>query len=453
MATAALAAVAVFPAAAQPESQKKVKDQGEFEIYNEAVHDANNPSRQIQDLEVWTQRYPDSEYKDERLYLFMQAYAKLAPPQPLKVVEYGRQLIARGLTTAFPGPAGLLNVLNVLYQVCWNVAALPHATPEQLEAGEKAAHDLLEVAPRYFVEDHRPSTTPEKEWAAARADIEKRARTALVAIAISPGRQAMERTPKDCAAAEKVFSDALHKYPSEAAVSYNLGTALNCLARNQPDQATEIAPRAIYQFVRAAVLDPSLGGTAEQKKIADYAAAAYVQYHGSEDGLASLREQVKLAPFPPQGFTIDTATEVASRKEKEFAEQYPQLSLWLRIKAQLADVNGQQYFEGQLKDLDVAGQGARALKGTVVEGRPACRSKEILVAVPEPGRPGAAIAEITLRLDTPIAGRPVAGDEIEWDGVPKLFTRSPFMLTMDVPRTRITGLLLAPCESAGKKQD
>jgi hypothetical protein len=117
------------------------------------------------------------------------------------------------------------------------------------------------------------------------------------------------------------------------------------------------------------------------------------------------------------------------------------------IKGQLSDTNGQQYFEGQLKDADVAGQGgAKALKGTVLEGRPACRSKELLVAIPEPGQT-AKTAEITLKLDTPLTGKPAAG-EIEFDGVPRAFTKEPFMLTMETEKAKIAGLKLETCAAS-----
>ena len=117
--------------------------------------------------------------------------------------------------------------------------------------------------------------------------------------------------------------------------------------------------------------------------------------------------------------------------------------------------NGQQYFEGQLKDADVSGQGgAQALKGVVLEARPACRSKELLVAVPEPGKPAGA-AEIMLKLDAPLTGKPAAG-EIEFDAVPRAFQREPFLLTMETEKAKITGLKVDSCAAsatrpAGKK--
>ena len=54
--TAGLALSAIFVWAQttpQPAAQqKKVKDQGEYEIYNEAIKDASNPAKEIQDLDA-----------------------------------------------------------------------------------------------------------------------------------------------------------------------------------------------------------------------------------------------------------------------------------------------------------------------------------------------------------------------------------------------------------------
>src|SRR4051795_13771115 len=82
-----LTCVAQTPAPAA--KKKEVKDQGEFEIYNQAIKNANNPTQQLKDLDIWAQKYPDSDFKDDRAYLYMQAYSKIQPPQPLKVIEYG----------------------------------------------------------------------------------------------------------------------------------------------------------------------------------------------------------------------------------------------------------------------------------------------------------------------------------------------------------------------------
>lgn len=449
MAAGVLGAVALTCAAqtAAPEAKKKqVKDQGEFEIYNQAIKNANNPAQQLKDLGQWTQRYPESDFKDDRAYLYMQAYSKMQPPQPLKVIEYGQQLIAKDLKTVFPDPQSQPNILTVLFQVSWNVASLPNPTPEQLALGEKAGKELLAFVPTYFVAGNKPANMNDQQWADARADIEKRAKLALTSIRLAPANQALAKN--DCATAEKLYRQELTESPDNAAVSYNLGRALSCLAKSNPEKSGEYATMAIYQFVRAAVVDPTLGGTAEAKKIQDYATSVYKSYHGSEEGLDQLRQTAKASATTPAGFTIESESAGAARKEKEFLEKYPQIALWMGIKRQLTDAaNGAQYFEGQLKDADVKGQGdAKALKGVVLEGRPACRSRELLVAIPEPGQQAGA-AEITLKLDSPLTGKPASG-EIEFDAVPRAFTREPFMLTMETEKAKIANLKVEPCAAS-----
>jgi hypothetical protein len=442
----AMTLTCVAQTAAPAAKKKEVKDQGEFEVYNQAIKDANNPSKLLQDLDTWTQKYPESDFKDDRAYMYMQAYSKAQPPQPLKVIEYGQQLIARDLKTVFPDPAGQPNILTILFQVTWNVATLPTPTPEQLALGEKAGKQLEEFAPTYFVPANKPAAISDKEWADAKADIEKRAKLAMSQIKLAPAAQALAKN--DCATADALYTKALSETPDNATVSYNLGRALSCESKTNPDKSADLVMRAIYQFVRAAAVDPTLGGTADAKRITDYATSVYKAFHGSEEGLDALRQQAKASPLPPAGFTIESEAAARAKADKALAEQYPQYALWMQIKGQLADpANGPQYFEGQLKDADVTGQGGkRALKGTVLEGRPACRSKELLVAIPQPGQPAGA-AEITLKLDAPLTGKPATG-EIEFDAVPRAFTREPFMLTMDTEKAKITGLKVDPCAAA-----
>src|SRR3954454_362300 len=261
----ALALTCAAQTAAPAAKKKEVKDQGEFEIYNQAIKDANNPTQQLKDLDTWAQKYPDSDFKDDRAYLYMQAYSKVQPPQPLKVIEYGQQLMSKDLKTVFPDPAGQANILTVLFQVTWNVATLPSPTPEQLALGEKAGKQLLEFTPTYFVAANKPANMDEKAWGDAKADIEKRTKLALTTIRLAPANAALAKN--DCATAEKLFMSELQESPDNAAVSYNLGRALSCLAKSNPAQSQEYATRAIYQFVRAASTDPTLGGTVDAKKI------------------------------------------------------------------------------------------------------------------------------------------------------------------------------------------
>ena len=175
--------------------------------------------------------------------------------------------------------------------------------------------------------------------------------------------------------------------------------------------------------------------------IKKYADGYYTNMHGSDEGLAALKEAVKASPLPPDGFKIKTATEIAEEKQAEFEKSNPQLALWMKIKGALADTNGEQYFDGQLKDSQVP-----QLRGTLVDAKPACRPKELIVAVPLPGN--TPTPEITLKLEAALTGKPELNQEFHWEGVPTAFTKDPFMLTMDTPKDKLEGLKTTPCAPA-----
>lgn len=427
-------------AAAQPETH--YKDAAEYDIYNEVTKDvvSKNFAKAITDLDTWKQKYPDSWYKNTRDVLYITTYN--SAKQFAKAVDAVGELMARGdLDTTFNDPKdGAGNILQVLYTANVAFQQTPNPTPQQLSIGEKAARKLLDL-------NRKPDTMSDADWATAKTQVQALAKQTLLTIAVLPGNLALAKSNPpalaDCQTAESAFTKALQDYPDKSFISYSLGRALNCIARAQPDKAADYTPRAIYQFVRAAVIDPTLGGSADAKKITDYANSAYTSYHGADDGLEQLKAQAKNAPMPPAGFAIETATAVANRKQAEFAQSNPQLAMWMGIKGQLSDAAaGQTYFDGSLKNAAVP-----KLKGTVVEGKPACRSKELLVAVPLPNQQGAPVAEITLKLDAALTGKPESG-EIQWEGVPSAFTQSPFMLTMDTEKAKIEGLKTTPCGGA-----
>ena len=70
------------------------------------------------------------------------------------------------------------------------------------------------------------------------------------------------------------------------------------------------------------------------------------------------------------------------------------------------------------------------------------------MAVPLPDAAKPLKAEITLKLDKPLPGKPEVDSEFQWEGVPSAFTKDPFMLTMDTEIGKIQGLKTTPCTAA-----
>ena len=378
-------------------------------------------------------------------------YCRMRPPH--MPAQNGRQrllgaaaeVMSQGVDTVFSQPGlGPQQAFMFLLSTVSAFTRVTDPTPDELTLGVNAAKALQETIPNFFTAANKPAGTTDARWAEGRTAMEKMAMRALTypaILAAKPGADAMDRYAvskdvKECVAAESSYKKALEQYPEDAAIAYQLGRALRC----QQAASSRKVEEALYEFARAATLDPTLGGPMDPKALQTYLENAYILYHGSLEGIDRLMQQAKGSPLPPAGFAIETAAAMAAKFN-------PQLALWLAIKRGLEDADGVRYFENKLKDSAVP-----PMKGTLVEAKPACKSKELLVAIPLPDQQGNPVAEITLKLDAPLTGKPEAGATIQWTGVPKAFTKDPFMLTIEVEEAKWENLKTTPCGAAPAKK-
>jgi hypothetical protein len=119
----------------------------------------------------------------------------------------------------------------------------------------------------------------------------------------------------------------------------------------------------------------------------------------------------------------------------------------MNLRDALSEADGQQYFDSKLKD-----SGVPQLRGVLVSATPACRPKELMVAIQLPDAKGAPKAEIKLKLDKPLTVKPELNQEIRWEGVPSAFTKEPFLLTMDTDADPLAGLKSSPCPAPPAKK-
>jgi hypothetical protein len=173
------------PPRVEPTHEKKFRNAGESELYNTVLRDTNDPAKQIQDLDAWSQEYSSSDFIADRLYFYVQAYARLKPARPRKVVEYGAQLIAMDLKNQFQDPQ---QVLVVLYLVTVNAAGFPNPRREELAAGHEAARELLDGLPAFFAADRMPPNVTVADWKKSRADMEAIARKTLAGTTTASAR-------------------------------------------------------------------------------------------------------------------------------------------------------------------------------------------------------------------------------------------------------------------------
>ncbi|MBV8728361.1 MAG: hypothetical protein JO336_00995 [Acidobacteriia bacterium] len=411
------------------QTTKQYKSQEEYELYNAATKAiaANDSSKAVASLDAWAQKYPDSDYKDDRQFLYVLVYA--GAKQPAKAIDAAGPLLAKpDLETALPGAA---DQLRLLYTTALAIQDARVPTAEEIAIAADAARRLLAF-------NRKPEGLTDEAWTQARNEVRAAAKRTLLFVTLLPGTRAMAKG--DCAAAEAAYLKAIEEYPESVEAQWGLGSADLCLYKTQPSKAIP----AIYAFARAAALNPEKGMVDpkwQQTTVEPFLEKVFQQYHGADrTALEALKRTAAESPLPPPGFIIPSAAEIAREKQVEFDKNNPQLALWSNIKAALIAPSGETYFASELK-----GAAVPQLRGVLLEAKPACRPTELRIAVPLPDSPEPHEAEIVLKLDMPLAGRPELQAEVQWEGVPTAFTQTPFLLTMDVERSKIEGLKLAPC--------
>ena len=155
---------------------KKFRDAREQRMANQAVAevDAGSFAKAITTLDAWSQRYPASDFQDDRLYYYLIAFDGVR--QPGKVVDSARPLLASRSGPAFQDPR---QMILACYLTSVNLQKLPRVTVTQHDTGMAAARGLLQSVAAYFKPENRPAETGDGDWAKTRNELETTARNTL----------------------------------------------------------------------------------------------------------------------------------------------------------------------------------------------------------------------------------------------------------------------------------
>src|ERR1700733_4866691 len=137
-------------AAAGLAQQPQVKDQGEYDLYNSVLQTQNDPNKQLQLLNTWKEKYPDSEFKLVRADLFAKDY--LALNQPAQAVKAAQEALSIN-------PKDLTALVDIL-------RAAPYVQPmtsEVEKAGEGAGNMVIDNW-----DTLKPAGTNDADWAKAK---------------------------------------------------------------------------------------------------------------------------------------------------------------------------------------------------------------------------------------------------------------------------------------------
>lgn len=398
--------LAVPIAWAQPK-QPQWKDRAEYDLYESITKEAD-PKKALALLDSWKEKYPGSEFVEERQRLYIETHRKLnsAP---------GMMAAAKDWLAVNPKSVQALYYINLL------TPSLNDTSADALATGEKAGKSLLGILDEVFAPDKKPAQTSEADWKKARSDMAALAHRTLGWIALAR---------KDYAEAEKQLIEDLRLNPNDAEASAWLGTAIVAAKK------VDTFPQALFHFARAGCYEGAGAlDAARRKQMYAYFEKAYTNYHGKDpEGMKEVCELARTHALPPAGFTILSTHEIAELKEKELKEKDPQLAFWIKLRDALRDQGGEQYFEAGMKDALVPPEGERPLRGRLVRHSPVKNPKELVLALSDESTP-----EVTVRLEEPLVGVAEPGTVLQFRGVPKQFMREPFMLIFEVEKDQISG--------------
>jgi tetratricopeptide (TPR) repeat protein len=387
--------------------QKQWKDRAEYDLF-EAARKEQDPKKKLDALNTWKQKYPATDYEEERLLMFTQTYQQLGD---------AAHMYDSALALLQKNP----NNIQGLYFITTLTTSMADTSPAKLANGEKYAKALLDAVGTL----KKPENMAEEAW-------NKELDALRVVAHMTLGWVAMQR--KNYAAAEEQFRQVLKMNPHNGQASYWLATVI--IAQRDPDKQSE----AFFHFARAGhYTGEGAMPEAARKQVADYLNKIYVSFHGDDSGLADLIAMAQKSAFPPPGLKIKSKEEIAFEKEEELKKKDPELALWLNLKKLLTAPDGEQYFANSMRNTKVTG-----LRGYLVSATPPDRPNTLVLALSERGGRG----EVTIILDQPFRYSAPRGTPLRFEGVAKSFTKEPFMLTFEAEQESIQGWPPPPARRA-----
>jgi tetratricopeptide (TPR) repeat protein len=387
--------------------QKQWKDRAEYDLF-EAARKEPDPKKKLDALNTWKQKYPATDYEEERLLMFTQTYQQLGD---------AANMYDSALALLQKNP----NNIQGLYFITTLTTSMADTSPAKLANGEKYARALLEAVGTL----KKPENMAQEAW-------NKELDALRVVAHMTLGWVAMQR--KNYAAAEEEFRQVLKMNPNNGQASYWLATVI--IAQRNPDKQSE----AFFHFARAGhYTGEGAMPEAGRKQVAEYLNKIYVSFHGDDSGLADLIAMAQKSAFPPPGLKIKSKEEIAFEKEEELKKKDPELALWLNLKKLLTAPDGEQYFANSMRNTKVTG-----LRGYLVSATPPDRPNTLVLALSERGGRG----EVTVVLDQPFRYSAPRGTPLRFEGVAKSFTKEPFMLTFEAQQEDIQGWPPPPARRA-----
>ena len=372
--------------------EKDWKGQEEYNLF-QAYQKADLKGK-IEALDKWKAAFPASDFAEEREEQYLIVYQQ---------TNMNREAFDKAAEILKTHPNHFYS-LSAIERLVYVLPPPPKAA--DLDTAERVSKYLLDNLDAVFAPTNKPADVKDADWLTYKPAMKKAAQATLAWVYVQR---------KDHPNAEIELTKYLHLDPTQASTSLTLGDELLAQNRDHPDKI----PLGLYQFAHAATYDGQNSlPEAARKQALDYLTKTYTAYHGSQDGLDKLLALAKNSPFPPEGFSIESAHDIAMKKaaaEEDFDKAHPDLGLWqTAIKDPLTKDGGDAYFEMSVKDSLLPGgaNGVQKFKGTIISMTPETKPKQIVLALEQPNVP-----DVTLELSQALPGKMEPGEELQFEGV------------------------------------
>jgi hypothetical protein len=399
--------------------QKNYKDRGEYDLYSK-ITQTTDPKQRLELLNTWQDKYPQSDFAQERLQYFVATLAQLAPSDP----SQRQPLINKCEELLKMDPK---NFTAMYYVALFGPQiAATNPPPELVSQVQSAAHGILENADTTFAPDKKKPNMTEEQWTKAKNAVLAIAHNSLAWAAIAN---------KDNPTAENEYKASLEANPDQGTISYQYGKLLQD-DKSVPDDKKY--PTVLFEYARAAEYTgpgPSIP-PASQPQLMDYFKKVYTQYHGSTEGEDQLLAQAKTNALPPPNLNITSAAALANQQAEATNQRIasdPGFKIWYAIKQSLTD-RGDAFFDSDVKGFEIPGEAVpnKAFTGTVISIEPPDRPTKVVLGVEDPTKPDATLV-FSQPLPASALDKIKVGQKLDFSGVAESYTKDPYSLTFKDP--------------------
>jgi hypothetical protein len=393
--------------------QKVAKDTIEADLIN-SIPKTTDPAQKIKILDEWTAKYPETAFETERQAEYLNDYTAL------KDCRNASKVSSKILSSDPNNELALRTIITCIYSI-----KDPDAS--EMQTAEKAANYLVDHAGDVYSAAKMPAGVAAGQW--------EQVKNAMVLAARNVTPQ-IDIIKKDNPKAEADLTKVLQAEPSDVQASLMFANVLF----NQRQADPKKQPPAIFEFARVgSYTGPNSLPAAQRPAYVTAATKYYGIYHGSNEGVDKMLALAATNALPPADWTIESTADIAMKKAKEDEERDkadPVGTIWRTVHDGLTG-DGDAMFWDSVKDTGLpSSDGATKFKGKLVSFKPAIGNpKTLVIAVKDQA------GDVTLQLEMPLRGKMDPGAELEFWGTAKAYTKSPYMLTLDVadPKTDIVG--------------